>query len=161
MNVSRHNSYGMTKLSGQANALLGNNYGQLNFQQTTVYLNSASSEHGERFPPRVVRHNQVFSGHTIETITIYQEGGILRAGSASQVQLRWDQCEDIGAGVFGEVHREEYCNNGEPVKSRAVKVLRRRQLDHLKVDYERARRLDAIIACMLLPELISQADKSV
>ena len=71
MNENGKTSYAVTNVSGQANALLGNNYGQLNFQQTTVYLNPASSENGERLPPRVVRHNQVFYGHTIETVTAY------------------------------------------------------------------------------------------
>lgn len=45
-------------------------------------------------------------------------------------------------GVFGEAHREENRENGK-LRSRVVKVLRRRQLERMKIDYKKE--LDALI----------------
>lgn len=138
--------YGTTTITGQATALLGNKYGDIfNIQQATFLLSSTSiadSGHGQR---KVVRQNRVLphAGYTIETITTFDDGNVLaKRGTSQQVELRWERREDIGVGVFGEVHREENCES-DKVKSRAVKILRRRQLERMKIDYKKE--LDALI----------------
>jgi len=132
--------YGTTTITGQATALLGNKYGDIfNIQQATFLLSSTSitdSGHGQS---KVVRQNRVFlrEGYTLETITTFNDGRVLsRRGTLQQIKLRWERYEDIGVGVFGEVHREE-SREGDKVKSRAIKVLRRRQLERMRIDYKK------------------------
>jgi len=138
--------YGATTITGQATALLGNKYGDIfNIQQATFLLSSTSIAENSHGQCKVVRQNRVFpnEGYTLETITTFEDGEVLsRRGTSRQVELRWKRREDVGEGVFGEVHREEYCE-GEKIRSRAVKVLRRRQLERMRIDYKKE--LDALI----------------
>lgn len=132
--------YGATTITGQATALLGNKYGDIfNIQQATFLLSSTSIAENSHGQCKVVRQNRVFpnEGYTLETITTFEDGEVLsRRGTSRQVELRWKRREDVGEGVFGEVHREEYCE-GEKIRSRAVKVLRRRQLERMRIDYKK------------------------
>lgn len=140
------NQYGTTTITGQATALLGNKYGDVfNIQQATFLLSTTSIIEPKIGPSKVVRQNRVLAGgqQTLEIITTYDDSHILsQRGTSQQIELRWERCEDLGVGVFGEVHREE-AQDGEKVKSRAVKVLRRRQLEHMQIDYKKE--LDALI----------------
>ncbi|KAK5315640.1 hypothetical protein LTR70_006631 [Exophiala xenobiotica] len=138
--------YGNITITGQATALLGNRYGDIfNIQQAIFLLNAASITDNREGHCKVVRQNRVYpdAGYTIETITTFDNGRVsLTRGTSQRIELRWERCEDIGAGVFGEVHREQSRENGR-LKSRAVKVLRRRQLERMRIDYKKE--LDALI----------------
>ena len=64
---------------------------------------------GDQHARRVDRINQVFKNHTIKTIhSFVQNSPLQERGAASTVQKHWERKQDLGAGVFGEVHREEY-----------------------------------------------------
>lgn len=140
------NLYGTTTITGHATALLGNKYGDIfNIQQATFLLRSTSVPETLNSPCKIVRQNRVLPGAncTLETVTTFDDGKILpNRGASQQVELRWYRREDLGAGVFGEVHREE-THDGASVKNRAVKVLRRRQLEYMQIDYRKE--LDALI----------------
>lgn len=146
-----HRQYGATTVGGYATALLGDTYGDTyNIQQATILLGATTiSQHeNEQALPvesrKVVRQNEVFTGYTLETVTTFEDAGAFsRRGTSYRIEQRWERREDLGAGVFGEVHREElvaeHGNNDRhaTTKSRAVKVLRRRQLERMGVDYKR------------------------
>lgn len=140
------NSYETTTITGQATAVLGNKYGDIfNIQQATFLLSSTTVPSTNDASKKVVRQNQLQAGEEVtkETITTYNHGPIvISRGSSTQVELVWTKQEDIGVGVFGEVHREETTEAGM-VKSRAVKVLRRKQLEYMQIDYRKE--LDALI----------------
>ena len=85
---------------------------------------------------KIERQNRVLATSTIETIITYAGRTNLGSGTSSRVELRWEQREDLGSGIFGVVHREE-CHTGDSVRSRAVKVLRLRQLEDNSVDYKK------------------------
>lgn len=126
-------------------ALVGNYYRKIvNVQQTqSIFSTTSMSEHG-RYPHRTVRHNQVFPDYTLETITTFQDGGpVTGLGSTSQTQVRWNRRGVLGAGVCGVVHREVQCDGADIIKSRAVKILRKPQLQHWKIDCKKE--LDALI----------------
>ncbi|KAK5957735.1 hypothetical protein OHC33_000924 [Knufia fluminis] len=137
----RHgNRYGTTNLHDQATALLGDlNLGNLvQIQQATFISCSQASHQSKPLAPKVVRQNCVFPAYTIETITTFQDGEEVAArGTACTTELIWERREDLGAGVFGEVHREDCTEAENTLKSRAVKVLRRRQLDRMNIDYKK------------------------
>lgn len=144
--VQESNQYGTTTITGQPTALLGNKYGDVfNINQATFLLRSTSVLETSTGPCKIVRQNRVLSGteYTLETVKTCNDCTIPQnRGTSQQVELRWCRRELLGAGVFGEAYREEthdYAN----VKNRAVKVLRRRQLEHMHVDYKRE--LDALI----------------
>lgn len=127
--------YVSTVLHDQSYAIQGDVYG--NLVNISIGID-------ERHPSRIVRSHQVFETHTIETVSSFIDGGSFQQrGAMSSIEKRWDRKEDLGAGLFGEVHREEYCDPQGRRSSRAVKVMRRRQLDRLQVDFKRE--LDALI----------------
>lgn len=148
--MSDDHRYETATISGQATAILGNKYGDvINVHQATFLLQAATTAQAHNEPSKVVRHNQVLPGDpipgqtTVESIKAYNEGSrFQQRGTVQQTELRWRRCEDIGVGSFGEVHREEAEECGQ-VKSRAVKVLQRRRLVHMGVDYKKE--LDAMI----------------
>lgn len=129
-------TYGETTIAGKATAVLGN-YNGMHIENATFLMSTTPiSRDGSRY--KVVRHNRVYPSHTIETITTYDDGvDAFRRGTSRTMELHWVRCEDLGEGVFGEVHREESCDASGICKSRAVKVLRLRQLRRLKVDYRK------------------------
>lgn len=133
----RNNIYGDTNVTGQATAILGDVHGGVNIQNATLLLNPHSVDKNGAFHPKVERYNHVLRNRTIETVITYNENiTALNAGSSSRIELHWERREDLGSGVFGVVHREE-CSYGSEVKSRAVKVLRIRQLKSMKIDYKK------------------------
>ncbi|KAK6367202.1 hypothetical protein LTR64_008062 [Lithohypha guttulata] len=131
------NVYGDTALTGNATAILGNNYGGLHVQNATFLLQPKPTTWSDRPPRRVERHNTPYPNYTLETVTSFENGpNPSNQGSSYRTELYWQRQEDLGAGIFGEVHREESWN-GLTCQSRAVKVLRLRQLQRLKVDYKK------------------------
>ena len=79
----------------------------------------------------------MLNGETVETTTTYNIGGPSNdRGSSVQVSRTWKRCEDLGAGVFGVVHREK-SREGTLLQQRAVKVLRLAQLRRSKIDYQK------------------------
>lgn len=131
------NVYGDTNVTGQATAILGDVQGGINIQNATLLLGPRTIDQNGAFHPRVERYNRVLSKTTIETIITYN-GNITGSGggSSSKIELHWERREDLGSGVFGVVHREE-CTYGSEVKSRAVKVLRMRQLKGMQIHYKK------------------------
>lgn len=140
------NCYETTTVTGHATAVLGNKYGDVfNIQQATFLLSTTSVPNPIGGSKRIVRQNRVLPGEeqTVEIITTYNDGSLLtERGTSEKVELVWTRCEDLGVGVFGEVHREMVNVDGVD-KNRAVKVLRRKQLEHMRIDYKKE--LDALI----------------
>ncbi len=132
-------SFGEVSLVGKSRAVVGDQYGDtFNIEKATFSTSalSATAEHDGSC--KVVRHNQIFPTYTLETVLRIQDGGIIpMRGSTSEMELRWERRNFLGAGVFGEVYREDCNVNASYPRSRAVKVLRRRQLEKLKIDYRR------------------------
>lgn len=131
------NVYGDTNVTGQATAILGDVHGGINIQNATLLLGPRIVDQNGAFHPKVERYNHVLSKSTIETIITYNGNTTASdAGSSTKIELLWERREDLGSGVFGVVHREE-CNYGSEMKSRAVKVLRLRQLKGMQIDYKK------------------------
>lgn len=144
--MSAGHLYGTATVSDQATAILGNKYGDIiNIHQATFLLQTTPTTQPENDPLTIVRHNRVLSDgqKTLEVITKYDDGShFSRRGTTHQIEICWQRCENIGVGSFGEVHREQAEEHGK-IKSRAVKVLRKRRLEHLQVDHKKE--LDALI----------------
>lgn len=144
--MSGGHQYHSANISGEATAIFGDRHGDtIHIQQATFLLQATSTAQTNNGTSRSVRHNQVLAGGqtTVETIKIYHGGEhIQQRGAIEENQLRWERCEDIGVGSFGEVHREQVTSEGQ-LKSRAVKVLRRRHLKHMGIDHKKE--LDALI----------------
>ena len=129
-------TYGNTAVSDHATVIQGNVYGTVNIQNPVLFLPTPIIR--DEVPlRRVERHNRIYQTHTSETITTFDEGEAQsERGASQQTVLKWKKQETLGVGLFGIVHRE-HCIDGAVGKSRAVKVLRLRQLQHLKVDYKK------------------------
>lgn len=111
-NSSPDRQYGSTVVSDQAVALLGDVHGSF------ININIAP---GESPSNHTVRLNQVVDSYTIETVHSFVTSGPLpQRGASSSVQKRWERREDLGAGVFGEVHREEHIDAQGYTSSRAM-----------------------------------------
>lgn len=134
--LSKGHAYGDTTFSGRATGILGNISGNV-YVGNTFSFPALPNTYTPRPKQRIERHNRVCTDHTLETVTVYEDGNnATSAGASYKSQLKWQRREDLGEGVFGEVHREECLDNGM-VKSRAVKVLRQRQLKRMKVNYKK------------------------
>lgn len=133
----RNNIYGDTNVTGQATAVLGDVHGDINIRNATLLLSPRLVDQNGALHPRIERYNRVLPNRTIETVITYNEDITAQdAGVSSKIELDWERREDLGSGVFGVVHREE-CSYGSEVKSRAVKVLRMRQLKDMKINYKK------------------------
>lgn len=139
-------SYGNTEVSGQATAIVGNNYGKIEnvYHNTTVVNGPGAPCWLVTHPKWVIRQNRVLGQYTLETVRTYQSGGpIVGRGQWSQVEYRWYRQEDLGGGLYAEVYKEEQFEDPSVATTRAVKVLSRRLLRKLNIDYKRE--LNALI----------------
>lgn len=139
--MSGDNQYETVIIQDQANAIVGN----VNISNATFLLQATLTTQVNDGHAKTVRHNQILPDGqtTLETIKRYNDGDhCQQRGAVEEIELRWTRCEDLGVGTFGDVHREETEQLGQ-VKSRAVKVLRRRHLKHMGVDHKKE--LDALI----------------
>lgn len=131
--------YGNIELGGSATAIVGDHNGDF-IQHIHYHAQANLTVLHTAHAIRTERKNEVLTTEptTIETITRYQEGGPLAMrGTSSQTVIRWHRTDDLGVGVFGEVHKEEQSDDSGSPSCRAVKVLRRRQLAMLGIDYKR------------------------
>lgn len=139
------NIYGPTSISGRTAAILGNVHissDVLNIQQAIFSACSAITLK-QNIVSKPTRSNHVFPDHTLEIVTCIQECEGAEGSRVDQKRLRWERKEGLGAGMFGEVHREECKGSSNNTKSRAVKVLRKAQLECARIDYKRE--LDALV----------------
>lgn len=126
-----------THVSGTATAILGDVHGDVHIQNTKFVANEPNCGPTNSAHFRIERHNLVQPDYTIETTIIYHNQHSNRSrGSSTTIQKRWKRQEELGAGVFGVVYREE-CNDETPSQQRAVKILRLAQLRRFKIDYQK------------------------
>lgn len=132
------NTYGDAKVSDRAAAIFGNVYGNiiLQTQSATGQILSGILIDGAVLYPELERQNHVLPTYTIETLIVRDKRASGRQ-AAINIELQWHKREDLGSGLFGIVHREECYAGSSLVKSRAVKVMRLRQLHDSQVDYKR------------------------
>ena len=88
--------------------------------------------------PGLRGRTKYFPKYTIETMTTFQEAGpFTTRGNSAKTIVIWTRAEDLGQGVSGEVHREYQSEDNTLPESRAVKIMRRRQLTRMEIDYKR------------------------
>lgn len=144
--VDGNHNYQNTNVSGQATAIFGDNYGIVVnvFNDSPASGFTAPSVGFEKHSNWLVRQNHVLDNYTLETVTRYQDSGpVYTRGHTSQGEHRWYRKEHLGGGFYADVYREERFCDARATADRAVKVLQRRYLQKLGVDYRKE--LNALI----------------
>ena len=77
---------------------------------------------------------QIYNDHTLHT---EYESDPARGMRKARVEKRWDKERHIGHGAFGDVWLEVHKERDGLTTERAVKIIQKRRMESVKVDYKR------------------------